>query len=201
MKRALNLAVLAVAAFATYQVATAQEDSTVASSAATIVTTPSNRVSLTEGAATPSPPTMVLVALTIEGEKPTNVVGTVMSRTNAKRGHTLLLKAEDTAKYHAMIDANGPYSLTVRYSNDDAGKCDEVNIKLDGQSVSNFHFRSVNTRKADQKLGDGWNEFTNSPPIHLGTVTAGYHTIEVFIDDDDGFGIEIDRLTIVREAN
>lgn len=132
----------------------------------------------------------------IERETPLATVGQVMSRTNAKREHTLLLQAGETAEYRVKVDAEGTYRLRVRYSNDDPGKCDDVVVKVDGRHMKPFH--SQNTRTGGMQPGDGWNAFVESPDVPLGLLTAGEHTIAVLIDDADAFGIELDRLTIER---
>lgn len=138
----------------------------------------------------------VIIPGTIEGEHPARAAGKVKSRTNARREHTLLIKYGEMAEYTAIVGADGPYLLQIRYSNDDAGKCDDVVVMLDGSRVGMFH--SQNTRKEGTKAGDGWNEFAESTEIKLGNLSAGEHTIGLLVDDGDAFGIEIDRLTIVQ---
>lgn len=145
---------------------------------------------------TPSLSEPSMIPGSIEGERPRNAVGKVMSRTKAKREHTLLLKYGAAAEYSANIDVDGSYVLQVRYSNDDAGKCDDIIVLVDGKLSGKFH--SLNTRKEGTKAGDGWNEFAESPDIDLGTLSAGEHAISLLVDDGDAFGIEIDRLTIVQ---
>lgn len=137
-----------------------------------------------------------VMPVTIEGEAPVKAIGEVMQRTNARRGHALLLKCGESAEYLAKVDAEGSYTLRVQYSNDDEGKGDDVVVMLDGSRVGMFH--SQNTRKEGTKAGDGWNEFAESTEIKLGNLSAGEHTIGLLVDDGDAFGIEIDRLTIVQ---
>lgn len=137
--------------------------------------------------------------VTIEGEVPVKAIGEVMQRTNARRGHALLLKCGESAEYLAKIDAEASYTLRVQYSNDDEGKCDDVVIMADGVRVGTFH--SQNTHKEGTKGGDGWNEFAESPDVKLGILSAGEHAISLLVDDGDAFGIEIDRLTIVQAGD
>lgn len=147
----------------------------------------------------PTVPKPSIIPGTIEGENPRNAVGKVMSRTNAKREHSLLLKYGAAAEYSANYGADGTYVLQVRYSNDDAGKCDDIIVMVGGMPVGKFH--SKNTRKEGSRAGDGWNEFIESPEITLGNLAAGEHTIGLLVDDGDAFGIEIDRLTIVQAGD
>lgn len=138
----------------------------------------------------------IAMPVTIEGEAPVKAIGEVMQRTNARRGHALLLKCGERAEYFAKVDAEGSYALRVQYSNDDEGKGDDIVVMLEGSRAGTFH--SQNTRKEGTKAGDGWNEFVESPDMKLGILSAGEHTISLLVDDGDAFGIEIDRLTVVQ---
>ncbi len=144
-------------------------------------------------------PVVSSMPATIEGEKPLTAVGKVMSRTNARQEHTLLLKAGETAEYRVKVDTESSCTLRVRYSNDDPGKCDDLVLVIDGRRVGGFH--SQNTRKDGMQPGEGWNEFVESQSIEIGSLTAGEHMIGLLVDDCDAFGIEIDRVTIVQAGS
>lgn len=114
------------------------------------------------------------------------------SRMNACNDHTIWINGTgDEVFWVFEIPHSGDYSLVVRYSNSDTGNLDSISISVDSVEVGQFE--STNTGAG----GVGWNIFTTSPSISLGILNKGPKTISLRLDEQDGFGIEYDKLTII----
>jgi hypothetical protein len=79
----------------------------------------------------------------------------------------------------------------VRYSNDDTGVGDDVEVRVDGAVVGTFHTQNTGSG------GAGWNVFVEAPLLSVGALAAGPHTITLRIVTSDGFGVDLDRLTLI----
>jgi len=147
----------------------------------------------------PAPPPTVTSELpaSVEGEACRRQEGKTSLRKDAKHGKTLLLKAGQQAEYLIQLEEAGDYALVVRYGNDDSDRGDDLIVIANGRRVAAFH--ANNTRRDNQKPGEGWNEFAESDALILKGLPAGENTIALYIDDADAFGVEIDRLTFSRQ--
>jgi hypothetical protein len=96
------------------------------------------------------------------------------------------------ASYTFLVGRSGNYSLTVRYSKDDSGSGDDVAVLLDGTAKGNIHALATGSG------GQGWNVFTTSPPLSLGPLSAGPHTIRLQVSTNSNNGFEIDLLDFIR---
>jgi hypothetical protein len=118
--------------------------------------------------------------------------GSIMDRGEASEDRTLLITAiETTVSWTVEIPFSGEYRLVVQYSNDDLGTLDSMSVEADTVRVGGF--RSVDT--GDN--GFGWNVFKESPWLPLGRLAAGPVTVSLRLIDSDGYGIELDKLSII----
>lgn len=112
-------------------------------------------------------------------------------RSNASsQGTVWVNETEGEISWEITIPAAGEYSLVVRYSNDDTGILDHVSVRINGNLAGGFESEDTGGG------GFGWNIFVESPIIPLGQLPAGPVTLSLRLDDQDGFGIEYDKLTL-----
>lgn len=138
----------------------------------------------------------------LEGEADiTACDGTQVScRPSALGGFTYRLNpiegvASRTLDFETFED--GEFAVNVRYSNDhDDGIPGElVTVRIDGIEVGSF--RAEDTGSWDVFVASG--EICSSGGDCLTTLTAGTHQVEVSISEGDGFGIELDAVTLSFE--
>jgi len=82
------------------------------------------------------------------------------------------------------------YRVNVRYSNDNFGPLETVEVRVDGARVGQL---------AAQDTGDGgrgWNIFEWSGLLGPVTLSPGRHTVTVIVSGGDGFGVEIDAVSL-----
>jgi len=91
------------------------------------------------------------------------------------------------ATYAFSIGTSTPLNLSLRYSNDDLGVGDDLEVLVDGVVMGNFH--TIDTLD--------WNVFVQSPLIPLGMLSAGNHTVTLVVNGSDGFGVDVDLLEMV----
>jgi len=120
-------------------------------------------------------------------------------RTNASGGAVCHLNnIGDKANYDIQLpDGAGDYKLLVRYSNDDTGIGDNINVYVNGEYKNQFH--AQNTRLPGVKLGDGWDIFVNSPVIHLKKLPGGDVKLTFKLVSTDGFGVDLDLFSLAPE--
>ena len=106
---------------------------------------------------------------------------------------------DDQVSWTIPIAVAGEYELTVRYGNDDTGVGDSVTVLING--IETDAFPSVDTKVSGDSPGEGWNRFTDTPPIMLGVLEAGEIMISLRLDATDGFGIEYDKLTLAADTS
>jgi len=147
-----------------------------------------------EDPARPIPSLGVGMRVLIEGEHAVKTDGEMKNRQGAKKDDALLLKRDQSAEYAFAVSADGVFTVCVRYSNDDTGKGDDLAVLVDGELVTTIE--TENTRSDGMGPGEGWNIFIMSSELPIGQLAAGVHRLVLRVDDDDGFGVEVDRLTI-----
>jgi hypothetical protein len=129
----------------------------------------------------------------LQGEEPdAGSDGRNQLRSVAYRESTRWLNTNEMASYTFLVGRSGNYSLTVRYSKDDSGSGDDVAVLLDGTAKGNIHALATGSG------GQGWNVFTTSPPLSLGPLSAGPHTIRLQVSTNSNNGFEIDLLDFIR---
>jgi hypothetical protein len=133
--------------------------------------------------------TFIVVAepITIEGESGTGD-GTVNWRSNASQDQTVWLNDGETRTLSFSVAAAGQYSVEVRYSNDNYGPLETVTLTCDGDDLS---FQAQDTGD----YGLGWNIFQTAS---LGdwTLASGNNTLDIDVSGGDGYGVEIDKVTL-----
>jgi hypothetical protein len=130
----------------------------------------------------PPPPTFPLQAN--EADSP----GSVMNRTEASDGTTVLLQDGQTATWVFEPPAAGEYRLVVRYSNDNFGPLETVAVSIDGDLVGEFQAEDTGD------YGSGWNIFVNSALLGPYRLEAGEHELTLSVTGGDGYGVEIDHV-------
>jgi hypothetical protein len=111
--------------------------------------------------------------------------GASISRSTARGGSVWHLDGGQELFYTFSDITPGNYSLTTRYSNDDAGGGDIVAVIVNGAEVGSF--RTVDTGND----GLGWNVFVDSAPVGLGFL-SGTITISIQVIASDGYGVDFD---------
>ena len=119
-------------------------------------------------------------------------------RGNASGGFNLLASADtdggvwhlnspgQEARYRLAVGAAGLYEVRFRYSNDDTGALDQIQVLVNGEQVGAF-------TTADT---DNWNQFTQTAWIPLGELLPSNFDLTVRLAATDGFGIDFDTLTL-----
>lgn len=94
-------------------------------------------------------------------------------------------------EYAVTLSTNGACLLRFRHSNDDTGSLDSVAVYVN--NVLKGSIPTIDTGNG----GAGWNVFTQSVALALGTLGPGPLTIRLQLAAHDGFGVEIDRIELV----
>ena len=142
---------------------------------------------------TPSPTPMPtpLGHIVLEGENGTGD-GEVLARSSASGQRTIWLHDGEFRSLPFRLPADATYTLSVRYSNDNFGPLESVDVKVDSVSVGQF--AALDTGD----YGHGWNVFESTGAIGSVSLQAGVHQVEVFVTGGDGYGVEIDVVELVR---
>jgi hypothetical protein len=116
--------------------------------------------------------------------------GSVMFRTEASDGTTVLLQDGQTATWVFELPAADEYWLVVRYSNDNFGLLETVTVSIDGDLVGEFQAEDTGDD------GSGWNVFVDSPPLGPHELEPGQHELTLSVTGGDGYGVEIDHVSL-----
>jgi hypothetical protein len=115
---------------------------------------------------------------------------TIMQRSNASEQHTVHVDSGESIRQPFRVAA-GRYQLSVRYSNDNAPTQGEtVKLYIDGAFIASFVARDTGSG------GSGWNIFVTNRWNATPRLSRGLHTLRVSVSGGDGFGIELDKITI-----
>ncbi|MGH8592059.1 MAG: glucoamylase family protein [Gammaproteobacteria bacterium] len=128
----------------------------------------------------------------IEGESTAVGDGIIIDRSNASGLKTVSLQSDQSRTWQIQSPASARYTVAVRYSNDNFGPLDDVEVLVDGGSVNHF---------AAQDTGDfgfGWNVFVETGSLGTVDLAAGEHDVRVKVTGGDGFGVEVDAITFDR---
>ena len=118
--------------------------------------------------------------------------GTLMARSAASGQRSVWLHAGEARDVPFSADANGRYVLSVRYSNDNYGPLESVDVRVDGAPVGRFSAQDTGD------WGFGWNNFLWSASLGPVTLTAGAHRATTTLSGGDGYGVEVDAIRIER---
>lgn len=135
----------------------------------------------------PTPPAQIL----LEGEDGTGD-GQVMPRSRASNLHTVWLHTGESRILQFELSTDVSYSLSVRYSNDNFGPLETVEVSVDGVLVGTFAAQDTGN------FGNGWNVFESSGPIGSVELEPGNHEVVITVSGGDGYGVEIDVVTLDR---
>ncbi len=137
-----------------------------------------------------NPPTAP-VQIVLEGEAGSGD-GQVMPRSEASGQKTVWLHAGESRTLSFQLSAGARYSLSVRYSNDNFGPLETVDVAVDGVNVGQFAAQDTGG------FGLGWNVFESSGTIGSVDLQPGAHEVTVSVTGGDGYGVEIDVVTLDR---
>lgn len=116
--------------------------------------------------------------------------GSVMNRAAASGGLTVWLHAGEQRTIDFDLPCPADLSVVVRYSNDNFGPLETVTISIDASAIGSFEAQDTGD------FGSGWNVFEISDPLAAGSLASGSHTLTVSVSGGDGFGVEIDKVTL-----
>ena len=120
--------------------------------------------------------------------------GQVMSRSAASNLATVLLLPGETRTVTFTNTVAETVTLQVRYSNDNFGPLETVEVAVDGSLLGSF------TAQDTGDGGLGWNIFLLSGPLGSLRLPPGQHQIALTVTGGDGFGVEIDALQLQSYA-
>lgn len=125
----------------------------------------------------------------LEGEDGTGD-GSIKLRSAASNQKTVWLHAGESRILPFNLEGTGLYEVAVRYSNDNFGPLETVEVSIDGASVGQFEAQDTGDG------GSGWNVFEWSGPIGLKIISPGSHEVTVSVMGGDGYGVEIDVVSL-----
>lgn len=117
----------------------------------------------------------------------------VKCRANASGQHTVWLCTDTARSLTFGLTAEASYRLSVRYSNDNSGPMEAVDV-----SVGDIHIGQFIAQDTGD-FGNGWNVFEWSEPMSSVNLLPGIHEVTMTVRGGDGFGVEIDVVKLERE--
>jgi hypothetical protein len=127
----------------------------------------------------------------LEGEAGTGD-GIIRPRLHASGQETVWLHEGESRTLPFSLNPSAPYTVSVRYSNDNFGPLETVEVSFNGESLGQF------TAEDTGDWGDGWDVFRSSGPIGVVEVIPGSHEIVISVSGGDGEGVEIDTVYLDR---
>ena len=132
--------------------------------------------------------------VTIEAEK-TQYTGTIMTRSRASNGETVLLTYAERIDQPFTVFSNHLMEVSaVFYTND--GESDNMTVSIDGITLGIV--------ETVEKYGEGtlWNVVRNSGPLENEVLLKpGEHEFQFFITSEDLNGVEIDKVHLVMNCS
>jgi hypothetical protein len=130
----------------------------------------------------------ISIQLALEGEDLSGD-GTVMHRSAASGSKTVWLHAGESRQGAFEVAVAGRYRVAVRYSNDNFGPLEHLTVTIDGAVVGECSTQDTGDG------GHGWNVFVE---CDIGSVDlgSGAHALELAVAGGDGYGVEIDLITL-----
>ncbi len=115
--------------------------------------------------------------------------GSIMTRANASGGETVQLDAGESRTLSFNVMSDRTYDVDIRYSNDNFGPLETVEVSIDGMFVGAFLAQDTGD------FGEGWEIFV-SDMVGSVPLAAGAHTMTITVFGGDGFGIEVDLASV-----
>jgi len=128
----------------------------------------------------------------IEGESTGTGEGIIRDRSNASALKTIWLQRDQSRTWQIRLPAPDQYMVEVRYSNDNFGPLDDVELLVDGSSVAQFSAQDTGD------FGFGWNVFVETDPLGTVDLQAGMHDVQVRVTGGDCCGVEVDVIKLDR---
>ena len=125
----------------------------------------------------------------LEGEVGTED-GEIKDRSCASKKLTVQLDDGETRMRSFVIDETKTFDIKVRYSNDNFGPLETVEVSIDGAVIGSFQAQDTGDD------GNGWDNFRSSGTIGTMTLSAGEHELELSVSGGDGGGVEIDNVIL-----
>lgn len=116
--------------------------------------------------------------------------GFIQNRGNASGGMTVHLDSGQTRTTIFDAPFKTDYEISVRYSNNNFGPLETVSVSVDGQFLASFSAEDTGD------LGAGWDIFAETGPLRSVTLLPGLHEISVTVSGGDGFGIDVDQISL-----
>lgn len=116
--------------------------------------------------------------------------GSIMTRGNASNQQTVHLSSGTSRTIDITARGYGTHFITTRYSNDNFGSTESVEVRVDDLSIGTF--AAADTGDG----GQGWNQFADTELPMPATLTPGDHKITISVTGGDGGGMEIDQVRI-----
>lgn len=126
----------------------------------------------------------------LEGEDATGP-GRTRQRDAASGQLAALLMDGESLDFSFDLPAAARYQLSVQTSNDNFGPLETVKIMLDGVPVGQFAAPDTGD------WGQGWNVFESTVVGEI-ELAAGTHSLAMSVHGGDGFGVEVDVVTLDR---
>lgn len=119
--------------------------------------------------------------------------GTFKTRSTASNQWTVWLHAGETRSVDFSVTADCDGEVVVRYSNDNDGPLEHVDVFIDSSTIGSFDAQDTGD------YGYGWNVFVESPALGPVALSRGDHTLSVSVSGGDGYGVEIDVFTLTLD--
>jgi len=119
--------------------------------------------------------------------------GSTSFRPNASGGQTIQLDDGESRTIAFDVTNSTRFDVIVRYSNDNFGPLETIEVFVDAISVGSFEAQDTGD------FGLGWDTFASSDPLGPVFLDVGGHDVTVSVSGGDGFGVEVDVVMLKRE--
>jgi hypothetical protein len=104
---------------------------------------------------------------------------------------TVHLATGESLSMRVRVAELAPYELRVRYSNDNFGPAEVVEVSVDGEPVGQITTRDTGA----------WESFVFSDPLGPVGLRRGSRTLALTVTDGDGYGWEVDAVRLALVSN
>ena len=119
--------------------------------------------------------------------EPPGAGGSFAYHARAIGGVTWHLTNGGYANFDIPVSVPGACDVVIRYSNDDADTLDRLVVSVNGVEKGSFLTEDTGGGEG----GMGWENFVNSIPIPVGSLSMGTNTVRLRMTQDDGYGVDI----------
>ena len=116
--------------------------------------------------------------------------GQIMPRSEASNRQTVWLHSGETRTLLFATVRSTRYSISVRYSNDNFGPLETVDVSMGDTLLGSFRPQDTGD------FGFGWNVFLWTDSIGPVDLSPGWHSVVLSVLGGDGFGVEIDVVAL-----